>query len=72
MVQRNKMDKVSLKLNTDYIVFGKPSLYKGLFNIPHPEIDVIEDKKEFTSGLQPVYHSTELLKCKRFKRESNC
>ena len=56
--------KSALKLNTDYIVFGKPSLYKGLFNIPHPEIDVIEDKKEFTSGLQPVYHSTDLLNAK--------
>ena len=56
--------KSALKLNTYYIVFGKPSLYKGLFNIAHPEIDVIEDKKEFTSGLQPVYHSTDLLNAK--------
>ncbi|MAU37326.1 MAG: ATP-dependent DNA helicase RecG [Flavobacteriales bacterium] len=56
--------KSALKLNTDYIVFGKPSLYKGLFNIPHPEIDVIEDKKEFISGLHPVYHSTDLLNAK--------
>ena len=53
--------KSALKLNTDYIVFGKPSLYMGLFNIAHPEIDIIEDKKEFNIGLQPVYHSTDLL-----------
>ena len=41
--------KSSLKLNTDYLVFGKPSSFKNNFNIVHPEIDLWEDynKKSF-------------------------
>ena len=58
--------KSSLKLHTNYIVFGKPSAYKGVFNIVHPDLDIQdqEGKYSLSSTLQPVYHSTELLKSK--------
>ena len=52
--------KNSLKLNTEYLVFGKPSTFKNNFNIVHPEIDLWEDyNKKAHVGLQGVYHSSE-------------
>ena len=53
-----------VKLHTDYIVFGKPSAFKGAFNIVHPEMDMQEENQQFTTGLKAVYHSTELLNAK--------
>ena len=53
-----------VKLYTDYLVFGKPSAFKGNFNIVHPEMDMQEENQQFTAGLQPVYHATELLNAK--------
>ena len=54
----------SLKLHTDYIVFGKPSKYRGGFNIVHPDLDILDAESALSPYLQPVYHSTELLKSK--------
>lgn len=52
-----------LKLGQEYIVFGKPSLFNGKFNIPHPEISIItEDLLKQQSAFQSVYNSTEKLK----------
>ena len=54
----------SIKLHTEYIVFGRPSAFKGNFNIVHPEMDMQEENQQFTAGLQAVYHATELLNAK--------
>jgi len=52
-----------LKLGAEYIVYGKPSLFNGKFNIPHPEISIItEDLLKQQSAFQSVYNSTEKLK----------
>lgn len=52
-----------LKLGSEYIVFGKPSLFNGKFNIPHPEISIItDDLLKQQSAFQSVYNSTEKLK----------
>jgi len=52
-----------LKLGAEYIVFGKPSLFNGKFNIPHPEISIItEDLLKQQSAFQSIYNSTEKLK----------
>ena len=57
--------KSSLKLNTEYLVFGKPSFFKNNLNIVHPEIDLWDDNNKKTSiGLQGVYHSSEKLSSK--------
>ena len=56
--------KNGVKLNSEYIVFGKPSAFKGKFNIVPPELDLQEEIKSFSTTLQPVYSSTELLKAK--------
>jgi ATP-dependent DNA helicase RecG len=52
-----------LKFGAEYIVFGKPSLFNGKFNIPHPEISIItEDLLKQQSAFQSIYNSTEKLK----------
>ena len=53
-----------IKLHTNYIVFGKPSNFKGKFSIVHPELDIQKENNNLSIGLQSVYNSTELLKLK--------
>ncbi|REJ81665.1 MAG: ATP-dependent DNA helicase RecG [Bacteroidetes bacterium] len=55
----------SLKLNRDYVLFGKPNEYQGQINVIHPELEDPEDPTRVKeSSLQPVYNSTEKLKSK--------
>ena len=56
--------KSGVKLNSDYIVFGKPSSFNNKFNIVHPELDLLDANINFSPGLQAVYNSTELLNAK--------
>ena len=57
--------KSSLKLNVEYLVFGKPTAFKNTFNIVHPETDLWEDYNQKAHvGLQGVYHSSEKLSAK--------
>jgi len=58
-----KWIKDSLKLNKEYIVYGKPTSFGGRINIVHPEVDEIElqEQKE-SAGLQAVYSITEKMK----------
>ncbi len=52
-----------LRTNQEYIVFGKPSVYKGSFNIAHPEIDVAtEENKKKIFGWQAHYNTSESMK----------
>ncbi len=47
----------------EFIVFGKPSVFNGMINIIHPEIDALEKIKErISSALQAQYSTTEKLK----------
>ncbi len=54
-----------LKIGVEYVVYGKPTEFKGRFNIAHPEIDAMSDwEKDPPSAFQPVYNSGEKLKAK--------
>ena len=53
-----------VKLHTDYIVFGKPSVFKGKFNIVHPELELQEGEQQLLATLQAVYPATEKLNAK--------
>ncbi|MCK5700524.1 MAG: DEAD/DEAH box helicase, partial [Cyclobacteriaceae bacterium] len=46
----------------DYVVFGKPSIFNRKFNIPHPEIDPLNEANNNQAFLQPIYPSTEKLR----------
>lgn len=50
------------KVNEEYIVFGKPTVFNGRINIPHPDIDPAEELTLSSMGLQPYYNTTEKMK----------
>jgi ATP-dependent DNA helicase RecG len=59
-----------LKTGTEYIVFGKPTSFKGKVNIAHPEIEIAnEEALSGHSAFQSVYNSTEKLKVKGLDSE---
>ena len=47
----------------EFIIFGKPSVYNGIINIIHPEIEAEEKKAQrIRSSLEAHYNTTEKLK----------
>ncbi len=48
----------------EYLLFGKPSVYKNSFNFVHPEIDDVQDDQDsaLNNRLEGIYHSSEKLK----------
>ena len=55
----------NLRPNVEYIVFGKPSVFRGILTISHPSMEeMTPENLEMVKGLQPVYSSTETLKSK--------
>ena len=50
------------KLHTEYIVFGKPTVFNRRINIAHPDIDVASELELSERGLQPFYNTTERMK----------
>ena len=51
--------------NTQYILFGKPSMFNNHLNIVHPEVDPLTVENE-TQGLTGVYNLTEVLRNRSF------
>jgi ATP-dependent DNA helicase RecG len=59
-----------LKMGTEYVIFGKPTLFMGRFNMAHPEIEqVTQAYLSRQSAFQAVYNSTEKLKLKGLDSE---
>lgn len=55
----------ALKPGHEYILFGKPSNFKGRFNFPHPELELASTWEQgLEAALQPVYSTTEKLTAK--------
>lgn len=50
------------KVRQEYVVFGKPSLFNGRFNIAHPDVDSADELKLSAMGLRPYYNTTEKMK----------
>lgn len=51
-----------LKLNEDYVVFGKINWFKGVASIPHPELELEENfQQQLKISFYPIYPSTEKL-----------
>lgn len=53
-----KWQKENLKKNTEYIVFGKPSVFGGKVSIVHPEMEFESEKQLLPSGLFQGYYNT--------------
>ncbi|MBP6334364.1 MAG: ATP-dependent DNA helicase RecG [Bacteroidia bacterium] len=53
----------TLKLNVDYVLFGKPNEFNGTINIIHPELELVsESSATLSTALQPLYNTTEKMK----------
>ena len=51
----------SVEVGREYIIFGRPSFYRGELRMAHPELDLVEKaaSRKFNSGMQGIYPSTE-------------
>ncbi|MCM4168293.1 ATP-dependent DNA helicase RecG [Arenibacter antarcticus] len=57
-----KWIRENLKLNVPYVIFGKTNWFNGIFSMPHPDMELLEEhEKGLKIGMQPVYPSTEKL-----------
>ncbi|MBC8110517.1 MAG: ATP-dependent DNA helicase RecG, partial [Verrucomicrobia bacterium] len=55
----------NIKESTEYLVFGRPTLFNKRYSISHPEISEFSSEEfEKNAGLQPVYNLTESLRKK--------
>lgn len=50
------------KVNSPYLVFGKPTAFGNRFNIAHPDIDAYIEGKSDQSSLSGYYNTTEKMK----------
>lgn len=54
------------KARTNYLLFGKPSVFNGRLQINHPELDIVPENTEIPeiqgSNFRPHYHTTEKMK----------
>lgn len=51
----------SIEVGREYIIFGKPSIFRGEMSMVHPEIESVEKaaSRSVQSGMQGIYPSTE-------------
>ena len=57
--------KKSIQLQEEIVIFGKPTFYKGVCSISHPEMESLESQKQsLVHAMQGVYPSTEKLTAK--------
>ena len=50
------------KVNEEYIIFGKPSVFGGRYQFAHPEIEKVADLQLNEMGMQPYYSTTEKIR----------
>ena len=50
------------KVGTEYIVFGKPTVFGGRYQFAHPDIDDASNLQLSEMGMQPYYSITEKMK----------
>lgn len=54
-----------VKNGQTYIAFGKPSVFRNIISITHPELSLPEREK-FETGIQPVYSIAEKMRARNF------
>lgn len=58
----HKWIRDSIKFGKKYVIFGRTNWFNGVFNMPHPEMELLEEhEKNLRSAMQPIYPSTEKL-----------
>ena len=57
-----KYAKQNYKIGTEYLVFGKPTVFNNRINFTHPDLDDASKIDISSMGLQPYYNTTEKMK----------
>lgn len=57
--------KKTYRIGTQYVVFGRPTVFNGRVNVVHPDIDPADTMELSSMGMQPYYSTTEVMKKKR-------
>jgi len=66
-----KWVKELIKPQTEYILFGKPSIFNGKFNMVHPSVDLYNDENiKMLSAMMPMYNTTEKMKQRNFESKA--
>lgn len=50
------------KTGTEYIIFGRPTVFNGRYQFAHPDIDPVSEVQLSQMGMQPYYVTTEKMK----------
>jgi ATP-dependent DNA helicase RecG len=50
------------KVRTEYLIFGKPTVFNGRIQVTHPDIDPVSEAQLTSMGLRPYYVTTERMK----------
>ena len=50
------------KVREDYVVFGRPTVFGGRFNLAHPDIDKASELQLSEMGMQPYYVTSDRMK----------
>ena len=54
--------KQNYKIGTDYLLFGRPSVYGNRIQVQHPDLDDASKVDTTAMGMQPYYNTTEKMK----------
>ena len=57
-----KYAKQTYRIGTEYVVFGKPTVFNNRINFTHPDLDDASKVDLSAMGLQPYYNTTEKMK----------
>ncbi len=57
-----KYAKQNFRIGTDYLVFGKPTVFNNRIQVSHPDIDEASRVDTSAMGMQPYYNTTEKMK----------
>ena len=57
-----KYAKQTYRIGTEYLVFGKPTIFNNRINFTHPDLDDAAKLDLSTMGLQPYYNTSEKMK----------
>ncbi len=57
-----KYAKQTYRIGTEYLVFGKPTVFNNRINFTHPDLDDAAKLDLSTMGLQPYYNTSEKMK----------
>ena len=50
------------KVNVEYVVFGKPTVFNGRIQVAHPDMEPADTLELSAMGMQPYYNTTEKMK----------